>query len=66
MSVLEKLSDALLMFWQALDEQEKKLLVVGVVWLGATVIMIPVSRGKAERERDLLVDRVVERLADGR
>lgn len=58
MEIAEKLADALTMFWQALDDRERRLLVLGVAWLGAVIVMAPVERSRRQRERDEIAQRV--------
>lgn len=63
--IASKLADALVMFWQALDEQERKLIVVGCAYLIALAIWGPVERRRREAERSALADEVVQRLLAG-
>jgi type II secretory pathway component PulM len=56
--IAEKLADALTMFWQALDERERRLLALGVAWLVAMIALAPVERSRRQRERDEIAQRV--------
>jgi len=44
--IAAKLADALSMFWQSLDDHERRLFALGVAWLLASIVM-----GAAERKR---------------
>lgn len=58
MEIAAKLADALSMFWQALDERERKLLLIAVVWIVAAVALRPVQQRKANEERQRLAAEV--------
>lgn len=62
--IAAKLADALSMFWLALDERERRLLVVGVAWLGASIVLAAMERQRKERELDEVADRVAARLVE--
>jgi hypothetical protein len=61
--IAAKLADALSMFWQSLDERERRLLVLGTLWLGAMVVAAPLERNRREREQSELAERIEQRLA---
>lgn len=61
--IMGKFASSMSGFWWSLDDQERRLLVLGLAWVAATIVLVPVSRAKAERERQELVDQVTERLA---
>ena len=63
--IAAKLADALAMFWQSLDEQERRLLMIGVLWLAAALVSVPLERSRKERERQELVEAVAERMSRG-
>lgn len=63
--IAAKLADALAMFWQSLDEQERRLLMIGGLWLAAALISVPMERSRKARERQELVEAVAERLRRG-
>lgn len=63
--IAAKLADALAMFWQSLDEQERRLLMIGGLWLAAALISVPSERARKARERQELVEAVAERLRRG-
>lgn len=63
--IAEKLADALTMFWQSLDTQERRLLAIGGLWLVGVAVSVPMEQARRKRERDELVAAVVERLGRG-
>lgn len=63
-AIAEKLVDALAMFWQALDDQERRLLVAGTVWAAVSVAAAVSSRRQQERERAELVEQVAARVQE--
>lgn len=62
--IVTKLADALSMFWQALDDHERRLLVAGVAWVSASLVLGAVERKRKARELDELAERVAARLAE--
>lgn len=62
MEIAAKFADALSMFWQSLDERERRLLLVGTLWLGAMIVAAPIERGRREREQAELAERIEARL----
>lgn len=60
--IAAKLADALSMFWQSLDEQERRLLGLGVLYLAALLVVGPLERRRRQREQDELAERVARRL----
>lgn len=62
--IATKLADALSMFWQSLDERERRLLVLGTLWIGAMIVAAPLERNRREREQSELAARIEERLAE--
>lgn len=60
--IAEKFADAASMFWLNLDSRERQLLVVGLVWVIGLAVTIPLERSRQQRERELLIDQVLERL----
>ena len=50
------------MFWQSLDDREKRMLAVGVIWAAYVLVSVPVSKARQDRDRQLLADAVAERL----
>jgi type II secretory pathway component PulM len=62
--LLTKAADAASMFWQALDERERRLLLYGAVYL-AVLVYASLRRRERERfRRELLAE--LELAADGR
>lgn len=57
-----KLADALSMFWQSLDDRERKLLAVGVAYVAAMIVLAPIERQRKQRERAELVEDVARTL----
>ena len=51
MEILGKLTDALSMFWQSLDDQERRMLVVGVAYAIGVVVVNRLEEGSRRRER---------------
>lgn len=66
MEIAEKLADALSMFWQSLDERERRLFVLGVAWLAATIAVAPLERRRRQRELDEIAGRVATYLKEDR
>lgn len=62
MEIPAKLADALLMFWQALDDQERRMLVVGCAWAVALVVSSVGANQRRERERNEIAARVLHEL----
>ena len=62
--IAAKLADALSMFWQSLDEQERRLLALGVAWLVAVVAVAPVERRRRRQERAELASEVAQLLQE--
>lgn len=62
--IAAKFADALSMFWQALDDQERRLLALGIAWLLASIVLATAERGRRERELDEVADRVAARLVE--
>lgn len=60
MTVLGKLVDALQMFWQALDEQERRLVLYVTVYSLATVILGAQSLARERRETRLRAEILAE------
>lgn len=60
--IAAKLVDALSMFWQSLDDRERRLLAIGSLYLLATIVAVPVERRRREREQAELVELVAARL----
>ena len=60
MELLGKLSDAASMFWQALDDRERMLVVYGAAWFALVIVAGVASRQrdrlKAELREELLAD----------
>ena len=65
MSILERFTDALVMFWQSLDSREQRMIMVGVVYLVATVAFSQLEGHRKEQEKAELVEAVARRLAHG-
>ena len=59
--MVEKAIDAGTMFWQALDERERMLMLYGVAWLAITALSALREREQRQRE-DKLVTRIVGEL----
>jgi len=64
--IAAKLADALSMFWQSLDDQERRLLVLGAVWLAAALALGPIERRRKEREEAELIERLAQALDERR
>lgn len=64
MEIAAKLADALSMFWQSLDEHERRLLAVGIAYVGAMIVVGVHERRRKEAELDALSDRVAARLVE--
>ena len=53
------------MFWQSLDDREKRMMAVGVAWALYLIVSVPLARAREDRDRQLLADAVAERLTRG-
>ncbi len=62
--IATKLADALSMFWQSLDDRERRLLVLGTLWVTAMIVAAPIERNRREREQSELAERIEARLAE--
>lgn len=62
--IAAKLADAMSMFWQSLDERERRLLAVGVAYVLAMIVVRPMERRRHEREQEELADKVARALMD--
>lgn len=62
--IATKFADALSMFWQSLDDRERRLLLLGGLWLGAMIVAAPLERGRREREQAELAERIEARLTE--
>jgi type II secretory pathway component PulM len=56
--IAAKLVDALSMFWQSLDERERRLLAIGAAWVAVSLVMLPLERRRKEREEAELIERL--------
>ena len=65
MEILAKFTDALSMFWQSLDDAERRMLVVGVAYAIGLVVVNRLEEGSRRRERAEIVQAVVEELQHG-
>lgn len=59
--MLEKLTDALSMFWQSLDERERTLVLLGGLWLASSVFLAAGDQ-KRRREEERLIARLREEM----
>ena len=59
--ILAKARDAASMFWQSLDDHERRALVFGCIYLGYLTCAL-FSASQEERERDRLKREIVEEL----
>jgi type II secretory pathway component PulM len=62
--IAAKLVDSLSMFWQSLDDRERRLLALGVAYLAALVVLLPVEQRRKQRERGELADEVARLLVE--
>ena len=60
--IAAKLADALSMFWQSLDEEERKLLALGVAYVAAMIVVAPIERRRKQKEREELATEVARLL----
>lgn len=60
--IVGKLADSLSMFWQALDEQERRLVIVGAVWIVAMAANVPLEQRRRRSERDEIAAQVLAEL----
>jgi type II secretory pathway component PulM len=66
--IATKLADALSMFWESLDERERRLLALGVAYVAAMIVVAPLERRRKQSEREELaveVARILEARAGG-
>lgn len=50
--IVAKLADSLSMFWQALDERERRLFALGVAWVVGSFVLAAAERGRKQREKE--------------
>jgi type II secretory pathway component PulM len=62
--IVAKLTDALSMFWQSLDERERRLLALGVAYLAAMIVVAPIERRRKQNEREELATEVARLLVE--
>ncbi len=62
--IVEKFRDAISMFWQSLDEQERKVVLFYLAYVGAATASSLAAR-RRERLRAELTNDVIERLTAG-
>ena len=63
--MFERLGDAALMFWQSLDDRERRMIVMGVVY-GVYLVAASVAASKhREHERRQLAIAIAEELRNG-
>jgi hypothetical protein len=61
--IMGKFASSMSGFWWSLDDQERRLLVYGVLYLAALVVAIPMTKARDQKRQDELADAVAERLA---
>lgn len=64
MEIAAKLADALSMFWQSLDDRERRLLALGVAYLAAMIVVTPIERQRRRQEREELATEVARLLVE--
>lgn len=64
MTIAEKLADALKMFWQALDEEERRIVAYLAVYFTCSVVFA-LHKANDERRRQRLVAELREELTRG-
>lgn len=62
--IAEALADALLMFWQALNDNQRRYVLLGVLWVGALAVWLPVEKRRREAEEARMVDAVAHRVLE--
>lgn len=62
--IAAKFADALSMFWLALDDRERRMILLGAAWLVASVALAAAERRRREQELDDVADRVAARLQE--
>lgn len=55
--MIEKLTDAATMFWQALDERERMLLMLAGLWIASSVYLAA-SESRRSKNEERLLDRL--------
>lgn len=64
--IAAKFADALSMFWLALDEHERRLLLIGAAWLVGSVALGVAERKRRQAELDAVAEQVLARLEERR
>ena len=64
MSVIERLGDALAMFWQSLDEREQRAVIFSLVYAVSLAASVSQAR-RRERDKRELAQMVAEELRHG-
>jgi type II secretory pathway component PulM len=62
--IAAKLADALNMFWQSLDERERRLLALAIAYGLAMIVVAPMERRRKEREQEELAEKVARALVE--
>lgn len=62
--IAAKFVSAMSGFWWALDEQERRLVLLGLAYLAAMIVWVPLERSRKERERQELADEVARILVE--
>lgn len=65
MEILAKLGSAMSGFWWALDDHERKLLILGGAYMVGMVIYLSTAEQRRRDQIDELADRIAERLQHG-
>lgn len=60
--IAAKFASAMSGFWWALDERERRLLIMGLVLLAWALVSLPLERQRRERERSELAAEVAAQL----
>ena len=65
MSIVERLGDAALMFWQSLDERERRVVVFGLVYAVYLLVQIPLEAKRQENDRRELAAAIAQEIQRG-
>jgi hypothetical protein len=63
--IAEKLRDALSMFWQSLDTDERRILIGGIAWVMLSLVATVAQERRREWEREQIAESVARRLSLG-
>ena len=61
-AIVAKFGSAMSGFWWALDEQERRVVIIAGCWLAAMLVNVPLEQRRRARQRDEITAQVLEEL----